>query len=165
MISMQKEGKTMNMDKIRNVPAMIAAVLLAVLILGGTLRLLNIVLYRAGRIGMLAAVLETEHARTHRLPAAARLPELGRLEDRHENLLRARTIHLLAHDALDLVERTQPERQKRIESARELLDEPGAHQQLVRIDFGVPRIFPEGVDHHLCPAHINVLFLRCRRMS
>ena len=47
----------MNMDKIRNVPAMIAAVLLAVLILGGTLRLLNIVLYRAGRIGMLAAVL------------------------------------------------------------------------------------------------------------
>ena len=47
----------MNTGKIRNVPGMIAAVLLGILILGGTLRLLNVVLYRAGRIGMLAAVL------------------------------------------------------------------------------------------------------------
>ena len=115
---------------------------------------------RAQRVRMLAAVLETEHARTHRLPAAARLPELGRLEDRHHDFLRARLVQLFAHDLRHLVERTHAERQVGEEAAGDLLHERGAHEQLVRIDFRIPRVFTEGLNHQLGPLHRLVSFCK-----
>ena len=48
------------------------------------------------------AVLEAEHLAADGVPAAALLPDLRRLHDRHEHLLAADGVHLLADDLLDL---------------------------------------------------------------
>ncbi len=108
---------------------------------------------RAEREVMLRAVLELEHVGAHSLPAPGGLPQLGWLEDRHEQLLSAGAVHLLAHDRLDLAQGAHAERQEREQSGCRLLDERRPHEQLVRVDFGVPRVFPEGLYHHLRPLH------------
>ena len=48
------------------------------------------------------AVLEAEHLLADGVPAAALLPDLRRLQHRHEHLLAADGVHLLADDLLDL---------------------------------------------------------------
>ena len=63
--------------------------------------------------------------------AARRLPELGGRHDRHEHLLRADRVHLLADDLDDLLVDAPAERQERPEAGAHLADEPAAHEQLV----------------------------------
>jgi len=99
------------------------------------------------------AVLQAEHPGTHRLPAAGRLPELGGLEDRQDDLERAGLVHLLADDLRDLVEDAHAERQVGVESAGDLLHESGADHELVGVDFGVARVFPERLDEGFSPFH------------
>ena len=108
---------------------------------------------RAEREVVLGAVLELEHVRAHRLPAPRGLPQFGGLENRHEQFLRARAVHLLAHDRLDLAQRPHAEGQEREQPGGRLLDDRRPDEQLVRVDFSVPRVFPEGLDHHLGPLH------------
>ena len=50
-----------------------------------------------------ASVLETCQLGPHVLPAATLLPQVGRLHDRHDDLLAADRVHLLAQDAFDSV--------------------------------------------------------------
>ena len=52
------------------------------------------------------------------LPAAGLLPQLGGLDHRHHELERARAVHFLAHDALDLAQRAQAERHPRVDARR-----------------------------------------------
>ena len=82
-------------------------------------------------------VLEPPHLRADLVPSARRLPEIGRMDDRHRHLLPADGVHLLPHDVLDLGERATGERQIAEDAGAELADEPGAHQQLMAGDLGV----------------------------
>ena len=107
---------------------------------------------------VLGAILELEHVGTHRLPAPRGLPQLGGLENRHEQFLRARAVHLLAHDRLDLAQRPHAEGQEREQPGGRLFDDRRPDKQLVRVDFSVPRVFPEGLDHHLGPLHLYSSF-------
>ena len=90
-----------------------------------------------------AAVAELEHVRAHRVPAASGAPELRRLQDGRDDLERAGTIHFFADDLHDLLERAHAERQVRVESAGDFAREAGAHQEAMRVDFGVTGILPE----------------------
>ena len=68
--------------------------------------------------------------------------------------MRAGAVHFLADDLLDLVQRAQAERQKGINAAGELADQPGAQQQFVRKDFRLGRRFAERRNQGLCPLHV-----------
>ncbi len=52
-----------------------------------------------------AAILEARHLRANRLPTPGLLPQLGRVDDGHCDLLPANPIHLLTNDPLDLIHR------------------------------------------------------------
>ena len=82
-----------------------------------------------------AAVLELEQLVD--AVAAAALPELGRVDDRHQHLLRADRVQLLAHDLRHVLVHAPAGRQPRPQAAAELADEPGADHQLVRERLGV----------------------------
>ena len=69
--------------------------------------------------------------------APGRLPQLGRSDDRHEHLLPADRVHLLADDPNDLLVNPPPEREERPEAGAHLSDEPTAHEQLVALGFRV----------------------------
>src|SRR5690606_33352226 len=75
------------------------------------------------------------------VPPARLDPQLGRLDDRHQQLDRTRAVHLLAHDRLDLPDHAQPERHVRIDAAGDLADHAGARHQPMTDDFGVGRRF------------------------
>ncbi len=106
----------------------------------------------------LGAVLEAEHVRAHHVPAARRAPQLGGLEDRRDDLLRARAVHLLADDLLDLLQRAHAERQVGVETARNLAHQARAHEQAVRINFRVLRVLPQRLNQRLCPFHGCIVY-------
>ncbi len=85
----------------------------------------------------LVAVLEAQQLRSVLLPAAGLLPQLRRLHRRHQHLQGAGAVHLLAHDALDLAQHPQPQRQPGVESGGELADHARAQHQLVADHLGV----------------------------
>src|SRR5438132_8139363 len=87
------------------------------------------------------AVLEPEELRD--ADPAGRLPELGGRQHRHEDLLRAEGVQLLADDLLDLPMDAPAERHERPEAARDLADEAAAHEELVRCGLRVSRIFAQ----------------------
>jgi hypothetical protein len=66
-----------------------------------------------------------------------------------------RAVHFLADNLFDFTKRAQAQRQKSINAARELADQPGAQQQFVRNDFRVSRGFAQGRDQGLCPLHVT----------
>ena len=88
------------------------------------------------------AVLQAEELRDRDPPC--RLPELGRREDGHEDLLRAEGVQLLPDDLLDLPVDAPAERQERPEPARNLANEAAANEQLVRDRLGVGGIVAQG---------------------
>ena len=102
---------------------------------------------------MLAAVAELEHVRTHRVPAASGTPQLRGLEDRRDDLERARAVHFLADNLLNLLERAHPEGEICVEPACDLARETRADKELVRVDFCVAGILPERLDERLGPFH------------
>ncbi len=120
-----------------------------------------------GRDDLLVCRAETELAsvavaQPHQLgavvvPAAGLVPELGGLDCGHHHLLAADGIHLFAHDLLDLVQRTPPQRQERVDASRRLADHAGAQQEPMRGQFSLGRVFFQcrGVElgHLQCDCH------------
>ncbi len=89
--------------------------------------------------------------------AAALLPQLDRREHRHEDLLPAGAVHLLPHDLLDLAQDAPAQRQVAVDTGRDLLDEAGAQQKLVREVLGLLRCFAEGVAEESGHSHRGVI--------
>ena len=71
----------------------------------------DFLLGRAQAVVAVVAILEAQHLGPHDVPAAAALPRLRRLHHRHEDLLGADAVKLLADDRLDLAQHAQSERQ------------------------------------------------------
>ena len=93
------------------------------------------------------AVLEVEDLGD--LVAPGRLPELDRRQQRHQHLLAADRVHLLADDLLDLAMHTPAERQERPEARAHLTDEAAAHEQLVARRLRIGRILAQGRQEEL----------------
>ena len=66
-------------------------------------------------------------------------PQLGGLKHRHQHLLRADRVHLLADDPHHALVHPPPGRQPRPHAGAHLAHQPGAHHQLVRERLGVGR--------------------------
>ena len=103
------------------------------------------------------AVLEPEQLVAHQLPAAALDPQLGRVHDRHQELLRADPVHLLADDPDHLEPDPLAERQQRVVPGHQLADIARAEQQAVAGRAGVGRIVAQRGDVHRGPAHEPVV--------
>ncbi len=99
------------------------------------------------------AVLHPQQFLAVLLPAAALLPQFGGAEGRHQDLLRAGAVHLLAHDLFDLAHDAQAERQQVVDAARQLADHAGPHHQLVAHDLGVGGILLQGGDQRFGVVH------------
>ena len=103
-------------------------------------------------------VADAQHLLAVIVVAAALAPQLGRLDGRHQDLQRAGAVLLLAHDLLDLVQDTQPERQPGIDAGARLADHPGAQHQPMRDDLRLARVLSQqrqeifGKTHQLTPA-------------
>ncbi len=108
---------------------------------------------RAVAVPGVLAVLELEQLSAEFLPASGFVPELLRLDRRHQQLDRAGAVHLLAHDRFDLAHHAQPERRPRVDAGRELAHHAGAQHQLVADDFGVGRYFLDGREMKAREAH------------
>jgi hypothetical protein len=67
------------------------------------------------------------------------LPQIGRVNHRHGDLLAADGVHLLADDGLDLVHAAAGQRQVGVDARAQRLDEAGAQQQLVAGQLGIGR--------------------------
>jgi hypothetical protein len=94
------------------------------------------------------AVLEPEHLIAHELPAAAALPYLSRVHDRHQDLLGADPVHLLADDADDLQPDPDRQREQRVVPCHQLADVPGPQQQPVAGRARLRRVIPQRRDVH-----------------
>ena len=81
--------------------------------------------------------------------ALRQLPELERREHRHEHLLPADRVHLLADDLDDLLMYTPAEREKCPHARGDLADVPATHEELVRDRLGVSRSFAQGRNEQL----------------
>ena len=103
-------------------------------------------------VGVLA-VLEAEHLAADGVPAAALLPDLRRLQHRHEHLLAADGVHLLADDLLDLLHHAPAGRQVHVDAGGELAHEAGAYHELVAHGLGAGRILFDGGQQQLTQAH------------
>ena len=84
-----------------------------------------------------APVLEAEQLAADRVVAAALLPDLGRVEHRHQHLVPADRVDLLADDLHGLLMHAPAGREPAPQAGAHLPDHPGAHQQLVRERLGV----------------------------
>jgi len=101
----------------------------------------------------LVAILEAQQLGSILAPAARLLPQLARLHHRHHELERARAIHFLPHDALDLVQHAYPHRQPAVEACRQAPDEPRAQHELVTDDLRFGGGLLHGVDGVLREPH------------
>ena len=75
--------------------------------------------------------------------AACLLPQLQRRQDRHQHLLSADRVDLLADDLLDLLVHAPGERQHRPNAGGDLPDEAAAHEEPVRYRLGIGRVFAQ----------------------
>jgi hypothetical protein len=75
------------------------------------------------------------------------------LDDGHDELERARAIHLFANDPLDLAQRDEAERHPRVKPGAQLLDEARAKHQLDADDVGLGGCFLLGREVELRCAH------------
>ncbi|MNT67030.1 hypothetical protein D3C72_2051430 [compost metagenome] len=99
------------------------------------------------------AVLEAQQLGTHAVEAVGFLPQAGRLHHRHHHLDGAGAVHFLAHDVLDLLQRTQAHRHPRVDTGGDLADEAGTQHQLLAHDIRVGGGFFLGGDEKLRGAH------------
>jgi hypothetical protein len=98
-------------------------------------------------------VLEPGQLRPDRGVATARLPDVGRVDDRHLDLLAADPVHLLADDLLDSLVDPEPERQQRVDPGPQLTDVTRPDEQPVGRHFGVGGIVAERSEEELAQAH------------
>src|ERR1019366_4436715 len=102
------------------------------------------------QVGALA-VLEAKHIVAHACPAAALLPGFARQNRRQKELL-PDLVHLLAHDADNLVQRALAEKEIVVDARSELADVAGADEELVAGHFGVCRGLAKSRNEELGPA-------------
>src|SRR5690606_32106924 len=101
----------------------------------------------------LVAVVDAQQFRPVLLPATGFDPEVGGLHHRHQDLLGAGLVHLLAHDVFHLAQHPEPQGQPGVEARRQFADHAGAEHQLVADHFGVRRGFLLGGDQESAGAH------------
>jgi hypothetical protein len=82
----------------------------------------------------LVTVGDPQHLLAVIVVTAALLPELGRLDRRHEDLVASGAVHLLADDLLNAAQHAQAERQPTIDAGRALADHARTKHELVRHD-------------------------------
>ena len=92
-----------------------------------------------GAVEHVAAVTvgDAQHLRAVGIVAARLAPQVGRLDGRHQHLLGAGAVLLLAHDPLDLLEHPQAQRQPGVDAGAGLAHHAGAQHQPVRNDLGL----------------------------
>ncbi len=95
------------------------------------------------------SVLQTKQVVAVFDPAIGCLVGLFRQQGREVDLLEARRVHLLAHDALDIAEDEPSQRQPGETSGRGPTDVAGPHEQSVRGQFGVRRVVAEGAEEEV----------------
>ena len=83
------------------------------------------------------------------LDPAGRLPQLGGSKHRHEHLLAADRVHLLADDLLDLPVDAPAERHERPDARADLPDEAAADEQLVTDGLRFGGVVTEGRQEEL----------------
>ncbi len=91
----------------------------------------------------LVPVGDAQHLLAVILVATALLPQLGRLDGRHQHLERARRVLLLAHDLLDLLQHAEAQRQPGIDPGARLADHAGAQHEPVRDDLRLARVLAQ----------------------
>ncbi len=101
----------------------------------------------------LMAVLQAQELRAVLVPAARLLPQLCRLDDRHQELDGSGCVHFLAHHRLDLAQNAQAERKPRVDAGCEPLDHARAQHQPVAGELGLGRRFLERRQEILRYAH------------
>ena len=101
----------------------------------------------------LAAVLEPDQLRPDLEVAAALLPDLRRMDDRHLHLLGADPVLLLADDLLDALAGPEAQRQQRVDPRPERADVARPEQQPMGRHLGVGRIVAERREEEVAQAH------------
>jgi hypothetical protein len=109
--------------------------------------------HREHHVGALA-VLEPEELGPDAVVAAAALPQLGGLQHRHEHLLPADRVDLLADDLHDVLVHAPSGRQPGPQAGAQLADQSGTNHQLVRQRLGVGGWLPLGRQEELAHAHV-----------
>ncbi len=90
---------------------------------------------------LLGPVTHLEQHVLQRLVPAGLVPDFRRLQCWHQQFQSTGAIHFFAHDLLHLPQGPQAQRQKRVETAGQLADQPGAQQQFMRDNFRIGRRF------------------------
>jgi hypothetical protein len=101
----------------------------------------------------LAAILEAHELGADLEVAAALLPDLGRMDDRHLHLLGADPVLLFADDLLDALADAEPERQQRVDPGAQRADIAGSQEKPVRRHLGVGGIVAERREEEVTQAH------------
>ena len=95
------------------------------------------------------------------IDTAGLTPQLGIDHNGHHELLGASSVHLVAHDVLDLADRAPSERQIGIQASSLLANHAGTKQQTVACKLGVGRILFERrrveLRHVHCSSHLFLL--------
>jgi len=99
------------------------------------------------------AVLEAQEFVAHLLEAAGLFPQLGGLHHGHDQLDGASLAEFFTDDVLDLADGAQAHGHVVVQARAQLLDQAGAHHQLVADDLGICRGFFEGGDEELGGFH------------
>ncbi len=91
----------------------------------------------------LMAILEPQQLGAILVPASRFLPELGRLDDRHQELDGAGPIHFFTHDRFDLAQHAQSQRHPGVDPGGKPLDHAGAQHQAMAGELGLGGSFLE----------------------
>src|SRR5262249_43009565 len=101
----------------------------------------------------LVAILDLEHQRTELVPTARLLPQLRRLDRRHQELDRPAAIHFFTHNGLDFAQDPEPQGHPRVEAAPQAPDKAGSEHVFMAYNLGLSGRFLEGGDEKLRNAH------------
>src|SRR5690606_20489717 len=86
-------------------------------------------------------------------------PELGRLNQRHQNLLGSGAVHLFPHDSFNITQHSQAHRQPAVQARGQLADHAGPQHQLMADNLGIGGSFFECGNQKTASAHDMVPLL------
>ena len=89
-------------------------------------------------------VLQCEDQLAIGVPTTGLLPGFGRKDDRHADLLRPGSVHLLPNDLLDPVHHAKTHRKGGVDAGRDLPYESAAQEKAVGGDLGLRRVLAQG---------------------
>ena len=99
------------------------------------------------------AILDAQQFRAVVVPTPRFLPQLCRQHARHQDFLGTGRVHFLTHDAFDLAQHAQAQRQPGVDARSELANHAGAHHQFMAHDLGIARGVTQGGNEDLAYAH------------